>query len=213
MNDLVLILRYRKAVSYGFHALLGALETHETATRYEVQFAESAPATIQAIQAAPAKTLVLWSFYSPDFATLSEELAAIKAAAPGAIHVAGGVHATAEPVQTLDAGWDVAAIGEGETTLLKLVDAGGRHQDVPGLAYRDDTGQVVKTGNPQRLPLDTYRAFSLRWNRFSALEISRGCVFACQYKRELLPPESNARCWLIRVSPVVPGERRCARIT
>src|SRR5690242_3467648 len=24
------------------------------------------------------------------------------------------------------------------------------------------------------LPLDTFRAFSLRWNRFSALEISRG---------------------------------------
>ncbi len=133
MSDLVLVLRYRKAVSYGFHALLGALETHETATRYEVQFAESAPATIQAIQAAPAKTLVLWSFYSPDFAALTEELVTIKAAAPGAIHVAGGVHATAEPVQTLDAGWDVAAVGEGETTLLKLVDAGGRHQDVPGL--------------------------------------------------------------------------------
>ena len=36
MSDLVLILRYRKAVTYGFHALLGAIETHETATRYEV---------------------------------------------------------------------------------------------------------------------------------------------------------------------------------
>jgi hypothetical protein len=33
VSDLVLILRYRKAVTYGFHALLGALETHETATR------------------------------------------------------------------------------------------------------------------------------------------------------------------------------------
>ena len=39
MNDLVLILRYRKAVTYGFHVLLGALETHETATTYEVRFA------------------------------------------------------------------------------------------------------------------------------------------------------------------------------
>ncbi len=45
---------------------------------------------------------------------------------------------------------------------------------------------MVKTGNPQRLPLDTFRGFSLRWNRFSALEISRGCVFACQYKCDLL---------------------------
>jgi hypothetical protein len=55
VSDLVLILRYREAVTYGFHALLGALETHETATRYEVQFAESLPATIDAIRAASAK--------------------------------------------------------------------------------------------------------------------------------------------------------------
>jgi len=178
---LVLVLRYRKAVTYGFHALLGALETHETATRYEVVFAESARATIDAIRAASAKTLVLWSFYSPDFAALTEELATIKNAAPGATHIAGGVHATAEPVQTLDAGWDVAAIGEGESTLLKLVDAGGDYEAVPGLAYRDSDGDIVKTGRPERLPLDTFRAFSLRWNKFSALEISRGCVFACRF--------------------------------
>jgi hypothetical protein len=38
----------------------------------------------------------------------------------------------------------------------------------------------VKTGRIEKKPLDTYRAFSLRWNRFSALEITRGCVFACQ---------------------------------
>jgi radical SAM superfamily enzyme YgiQ (UPF0313 family) len=100
---------------------------------------------------------------------------------PGAIRVAGGVHATGEPVQTLDAGWDVAAIGEGETTLLKLVDAAGDHTDVPGLAYRDSNSDVVKTGRAERLPLDTFRAFSLRWNRFSALEISRGCIFACRF--------------------------------
>ncbi len=30
VSDLVLILRYRKAVTHGFHALLGTLETHET---------------------------------------------------------------------------------------------------------------------------------------------------------------------------------------
>ena len=58
-------MRYRKAVTYGVHALLGALGTHETATWYEVVFAESAAATIEAIRAASAKTLVLWSFCSP----------------------------------------------------------------------------------------------------------------------------------------------------
>ena len=117
VSDLVLVVRYRKAVTYGFHALLGALETHDTPTSYEVRFAESADATIAEIKDALStarRVLVLWSFYSPDAAALADELASIKAAAPGAVHLAGGVHATAEPVQTLDAGWDVAAIGEGE---------------------------------------------------------------------------------------------------
>ena len=59
---------------------------------------------------------MLWSFYSPDAASLAEELGRIRELAdgPGVQHVAGGVHATAEPVQTLDAGWDLAAVGEGE---------------------------------------------------------------------------------------------------
>jgi len=53
----------------------------ETATRYEVVFAGPTQATIEAIRAASAKTLVLWSFYSPDAAALADELEKIKVAA------------------------------------------------------------------------------------------------------------------------------------
>jgi hypothetical protein len=64
---------------------------HHDITRYHRWACETVPATIEAIR--------------------PEEVQAIKAAAPGAVHIAGGVHATGEPVQTLDAGWDVAAVG------------------------------------------------------------------------------------------------------
>ncbi|WP_432829770.1 hypothetical protein [Dactylosporangium sp. CA-092794] len=62
------MLRYRKAATYGFHVLLGALEEHDTATSYEVVFTETAEATIAEIQAGlrrSRRVLVLWSFYSP----------------------------------------------------------------------------------------------------------------------------------------------------
>lgn len=184
--DLVLVLRYRKAVTYGLHALLGALEEHDTPTRYEVRFGNTPEATAEHIRSAAGtatRVLVLWSFYSPDAHALARELADIRALAdaPNVAHVAGGVHATAEPVQTLDAGWDIAAIGEGETTLLRLVDAVGDPTGIPGLAYRDATGTLVRTGRPERRPLDDFRGFSLRWNRFNALEITRGCVFSCRF--------------------------------
>ena len=135
--DLVLVLRYRKAVTYGFHMLLGALEEHKTSIRFNVRFGRTMESTAQHIamaRAEGAKVLVLWSFYSPDAAALGAELALVRSVADGpeVLHVAGGVHATAEPVQTLDAGWDVAAVGEGETTLLKLVDAVGDPAGITG---------------------------------------------------------------------------------
>ncbi|GAA4440677.1 TIGR04013 family B12-binding domain/radical SAM domain-containing protein [Phytohabitans houttuyneae] len=184
--DLVIVLRYRKAVTYGLHVLLGALEEHETPVRYDVRFAVTPEDTAEEIEAALSvapRVLVLWSFYSPDAEALAAELATIRSRvdSPRVRHVAGGVHATAEPVQTLDAGWDVAAVGEGETTLLALVDAAGDPAGVPGLVYRDATGAVVKTGRPARLPLDTFRGFSLRWQRFNALEITRGCLYSCRF--------------------------------
>ncbi len=184
MTDLVLVLRYRKAVTYGFHTLLAALEEHPTDTRYEVVFAESAQATIDAITAAGGtRTLVLWSFYSPDAAALAGELATIKAAAPGATHVAGGVHATAEPVQTLDAGWDVAAVGEGERTLLDLVDSGGDPAGITGLVYRDGTGRLVRTGKAHKAPLGTYRGSSR----------PRRCPTAPTARSPTSPPSRS--CW------------------
>ncbi|GAA3450952.1 TIGR04013 family B12-binding domain/radical SAM domain-containing protein [Dactylosporangium matsuzakiense] len=181
--DLVLILRYRKAVTYGHHVLLAALEEHRTTTSYEVVFAESAAATVEAIRASQgaARTLVLWSFYSPDAAALADELTTIREQAPGAVHVAGGVHATAEPVRTLDAGWDIAAVGEGESTLLTLVDQAGDPRGIQGLVYRDATGNLIRTGKAHREPLGTYRAFPLTYKRMNPIEITRGCVYACRF--------------------------------
>ncbi|GGN90403.1 B12-binding domain-containing radical SAM protein [Actinoplanes lobatus] len=184
--ELVLVLRYRKAVTYGFHALLGALGQHETATRYEVRFGEdveSAAAQIRDAVASGARVYVLWSFYSPDAAALAEELKQIRALAdaPNVTHLAGGVHATAEPVQTLDAGWDMAAIGEGESTLLSLVDAKGDPTGITGLAYRDATGNLIRTGKAKQRDLNDFPGFALKWDKFNALEITRGCIYACRF--------------------------------
>jgi B12-binding domain/radical SAM domain protein len=182
--DLVLVLRYRKAVTYGFHALLGALGQHETATAYEVLFGESPEDTARHIRRAEGvRTLVLWSFYSPDAATLAEELKQVRELAdgPNVTHLAGGVHATAEPVQTLDAGWDMAAIGEGESTLLSLVDTKGDPTGITGLAYRDAAGKLIRTGKAKQRDLNDFPGFALKWDKFNALEITRGCVYACRF--------------------------------
>jgi radical SAM superfamily enzyme YgiQ (UPF0313 family) len=104
------------------------------------------------------------------------------------------VHASAEPSATLDAGWDVVAVGDGEGTVVGLVRAlagGGRMPDgsllaVPGLVFREgfspDTSlPLVRTGRAERACLDTYRAFPVDPPRFNPIEITRGCVYACRF--------------------------------
>ncbi len=70
--------------------------------------------------------------------------------------VAGGPHATAEPAEVLEHGFDVVVLGEGEETLVDLVRAlrsGGNLSDVAGLAWSDDAGSL-QTSPPRALPKD-----------------------------------------------------------
>jgi B12-binding domain/radical SAM domain protein len=99
------------------------------------------------------------------------------------VHVAGGVHATAEPHATARAGFDVVAVGEGEATFVELVAAlaaGGEPRAVPGLAWLDGD-RLVAAGAARRRPLDDFPACNLRFGLWNALEITRGCVYACSF--------------------------------
>lgn len=133
------------------------------------------------------RPLVLWSFYSPDFAETAKELAAVReATGDAALHIAGGVHATAEPLATLRAGFDFVAIGEGEHTICEIVSALRESGDTArlkgraGLAYLEN-GRLVSHGPGERHPLDAYPAFNARYKKWNALEITRGCVYACSF--------------------------------
>ncbi|TQS44498.1 TIGR04013 family B12-binding domain/radical SAM domain-containing protein [Cryptosporangium phraense] len=184
--SVALVLRYRKANTYGHHALLGALEAEPPDTPFTVAFATSPEATASAIAEGlrtADRVLVLWSFYSPDAPALAVELATIRTLVDDdrVLHVAGGVHATAEPQQVLDAGWDVAAIGEGETTLLRLVDAGDSLTGVRGLAVRDSDGVALRTGPAITRELDAFGSFSLRHHKYGPIELTRGCIYACKF--------------------------------
>jgi B12-binding domain/radical SAM domain protein len=138
-----------------------------------------------ALGAAP-RAVGAWSFYSPDFARAAEDLAWVKARAAGGgvVHLAGGVHATAEPLATLRAGFDVACVGEGETTFRELVAAWARGDDLRGLrgtASLDGRGELVRGAPGERRPLDEFPPFNVRYGKWNAIEITRGCVYACAF--------------------------------
>lgn len=151
----------------------------------EVRFVKSREELVRAVREVRGTgrtPIVGWSFYSVDFDAVAEDLAAVKPLTPGALHVAGGVHATAEPLSTLRAGFDLVAVGEGETTVRTLFDAVARGADpraLQGIAHLDDDGGFVSHGPGERRPLDDFPSF--RHGRWQPIEITRGCIYACAF--------------------------------
>ncbi|MCA8974034.1 MAG: TIGR04013 family B12-binding domain/radical SAM domain-containing protein [Planctomycetes bacterium] len=190
---------YRRTGKFAFHALTGALETDPRTKAVPLTFANGVAAVIEAIRGAlagvestaddrPARCTVLvgWSFYSPDFARMTGELHAVKDAIqdPRVVHIAGGVHATAEPLATLRAGFDLVAVGEGELLIRELVatlGAAGDLRAVPGIAWLDESGELQRNGRGARPVLDDFPPFGPDHDRFGPIEITRGCVYACRF--------------------------------
>ena len=152
----------------------------------DVRFVRDVDAMIAELRTTK-RAIAAWSFYSPDFAKTVRDLERVKTKTEGldVLHVAGGVHATAEPLATLRAGFDLAAIGEGEHTIREIVRAVERGEDpraLRGTAHLDPSGRLVSHGPGDRAdPLDDFPAFNAKHKKWNALEITRGCVYACSF--------------------------------
>lgn len=189
MAVLTVVWAYRRTGKFAFHVLTGALESDPRTANVPIGFANGVDAVVAAIGtalAAPdARVLVGWSFYSPDFALLAREMQQVKGrcADPRVLHVAGGVHASAEPEATLRAGFDLVASGEGEHLIRDLVAAlqdGRDPRTVAGVGWLAD-GVLQKNGRAGRIVLDEFPPFGPGHGRFGPIEITRGCVYACRF--------------------------------
>ena len=180
---------YRRTGKFALHVLTGALASDARTRDVPIEFANGVDALVAAIAMARARghtVLVGWSFYSPDFAQLASELQAVRRriAEPAVVHIAGGVHASAEPAATLRAGFDLAAVGEGEALVVDLVAAlrdGADPRAVPGIASPTPVGGVHRRPRHERIDLDAYPPFGPEHDRFGPIEITRGCVYACRF--------------------------------
>lgn len=194
---LTVVWAYRRTGKFAFHVLSGALAADPRTAAIPQVFAGGATPLREAVLAGLARSgdasptagtsqvLVAWSFYTPDFAAACDELRTLRAACddPRVVHVAGGVHATAEPEATLRAGWDLVAIGEGERTIVDLALAAVARADLTKVAGTAALhgNRLHRTPRRERLLLDEQPPFSLAHGRFGPIEITRGCIYACRF--------------------------------
>jgi len=181
---LAIVLAYRQTGKVALNVLVGALETDPVTAAVPVDFVGRQASLADAIEKAllrSQRVLVLWSFYSPDAPVIAAELAAVRAAGPGAprvLHVAGGVHATAEPEATLGLGFDLVGLGEGERTVVDLVTSllQGGDGRVQGTAWPGGSG-----GKAEPVVLESWPPFAEAHGRRGPIEITRGCIYACSF--------------------------------
>jgi len=146
--------------------------------------------------------LIGLTMLTPMFSKVKETAEIIKKVYPEVKIIVGGAHATALPEQTLKEikSIDYICIGEGEKTILELVQAIEQKKDtdqINGLAYWKN-GQVVLTQTrkleknldsfspPARhlLPMEKYKLTASRVRGGSlcpTLIVARGCPFNCLY--------------------------------
>ena len=171
---MVFVVHHARSGVVALNVVTAALQAHQPSAR--VVFARDREEMVKALRENPG-AIAGWSFYSPDFAATAEDLAFVKGRAPGAVHVAGGVHATAEPLQTLRAGFDLVALGEGESTVVSFF---RNPASRAGMAWLEGD-RLCSNGPGERRPLDEYPGFNAPAGKWNALEITRGCVYACSF--------------------------------
>lgn len=183
-----LIFRHVFPGKFAFTVLAGALEREEDAGGLALHFAKSREQMLDVAIAAADRgeaTVLAFSFYSPGFPEAVEDLQWIRARLEGrkVLCIAGGVHATSETEETLQAGFDLVAVGEGEKTILELVRrlrAQESLERLPGSSRLVD-GRVVSSGKGELAQLDDWPPFNVRHEKYGAIEITRGCIYACRF--------------------------------
>lgn len=183
-----LILSCRYPGKFAMYVLAGAIEAQAELSDVRLHFPRdlaSLEADTRAAIARGDQVIVAWSSYSPGFPECIAELRHLRSAIDAPfLAIAGGPHATAEPWDALKGGFDLICIGEGERALVELLrraKAGADLTSTPGFA-RLEGSRVVQTPKAERLAdLDEFPPFAASHGRFGAIEITRGCIFACRF--------------------------------
>lgn len=183
-----LIVFRRRTARFGLYAVAGAAEARAAESGARLRMAdgrEEVLATAREALGGGGPLAVAWSFYSAGFREAAADLAWIRDRldAPRLLHVAGGPHAAAEPEETLRAGFDLAATGEGEVTVVELLGRLARDDDprrAPGLAWLEG-GALRKSEPPEPVDLDDVPPFAPGLGLFGPVELTRGCGHACRY--------------------------------
>jgi len=187
-KDCALVLFYTRDNRYSFNVLLGAIENTSLIEALEVYLIEDRGSLLQNLEEITRrfrKVVLAFSFLTPQLWDVQEIIKPIEDRyGDRVLAIAGGPHPTGDPIGTLNMGFDLVIRGEGEETLLELLDKIIKDEDyfgIKGISFLDKNHKPYFTGHREPVNLDRYMPFSLKFEKFNPIEISRGCPFGCYF--------------------------------
>jgi|Deesub1362A_J573_1020465.scaffolds.fasta_scaffold00191_50 B12-binding domain/radical SAM domain protein len=183
---MLIIFNITKKNKYSFAPLAAILE-EKMKNAYTLEIASNSSELVKILEENEPHEMIIscHSFMSVDIPDIQKEIETLRNLKKeyNMLLIAGGAHPTADPVKTLNLGFDIAVMGEGESSFPRLVEAINRREeltDIPGIAFiRNNRIQI----NPvsEYVELDMFPPFSATHSLFSPIEISRGCPWGCKY--------------------------------
>ena len=187
-SNTALVIFYKRHGRCSFNALVGALDTDEYFDnlnfyfyKKKEQLIENLPDIINKHK----KVIAAFSFCSPQLWETNRLISYIRKKCDNdVILIAGGPHPTGAPEKTLEMGFDIVIRGEGEETLMELlnnIDEDKYYNRVKGIAFIDDKGEYRWTGKRKTIDINKYPPFSIKHDRIGQIEITRGCPYGCYF--------------------------------
>jgi len=187
-KPIALILYYSKNNIYSFNALIGALESDEIASDIDIFFISEKNELSKSIEKAISrykKVILAISFFTTQLWEINNLIKPLKKHfKQKLIFIAGGPHPTGDALGTLKIGFDVVVRGEGEETFIELVHKikdDESYSEIKGIGFVNEKKEHVFTDRRNKIDLNKYPPFPFFNKRFGAIEITRGCPYACYF--------------------------------
>jgi len=182
------VIFYQKKNIYSFNALIGAIETVEELEDIKLYFSrgsENLDNELERICENHQKVVLGISFFTTQLWEIKDLLKLLRAKyKERVLFIAGGPHPTGDPDGTLKMGFDIVVVGEGEETLIEIlcnVKNNKKLDAIRGIAYFNKDKILITTKKRKWIDLDKYPPLPTKNVKFGAIEITRGCPFACYF--------------------------------
>lgn len=187
-RESALVLYYKRENRYSLNALLGAIEIGGWDEKVEIWTPSEESALIKTTNSLVRRgksTIIGLSFSTPQLWEMEKLVQTLRSeCGEDPLYIAGGPHPTGDPIGALQMGFDLIVRGEGEETLLELLEVAsknGEYAGVKGIGFFETDEEYQFTGKREPIDLNAYPPFPVKNPRFGPIEITRGCPYVCYF--------------------------------